>query len=78
MGLPIEYIQTAKERGIKLVYTTHDYFGLCPKVNFIDWENKCCPKVSADRCLQCNKSAPSTIFLRIRNLKFLTYLKKWR
>lgn len=78
MGLPIEYLQIAKERKIKLVYTTHDYFGLCPKVNFMDWNNKLCEMNNAEKCFKCNRNTPSTIFLRIRNLKLLTLLKKWK
>lgn len=34
MGLPIEFIRAAKELKIKIIFTTHDYYGLCPKVNF--------------------------------------------
>lgn len=78
MGLPIEYLQIAKEQGIKLVYTTHDYFGLCPKVNFIDWKDEFCDLPCNEKCLRCNTNAPSTLFLRIRNFKFLTLLKKWK
>lgn len=78
MGLPLEYIQIAKEKKIKLVYTTHDYFGLCPKVNFIDWKNEWCQTACAERCLMCNKTAHSTLYLRIRNMKFLTFLKRWK
>lgn len=32
MGLPIEFLEVLKEKGIKTVYTTHDYYGLCPKM----------------------------------------------
>ena len=28
--------EVAKELSIKIVFTTHDYFGLCPKVNLMD------------------------------------------
>ena len=78
MGLPIEYIQIAKEHKIKLVYTTHDYFGLCPKVNFMDWNNNFCEMNNAEKCFKCNRNAPSTIFIKIRNLKLLTLFKKWK
>ena len=32
MGLHKEFIHAANELGIRTVFTTHDYFGLCPKV----------------------------------------------
>ena len=30
MGLPKEFLKATKDLGIKTIYTTHDYFGLCP------------------------------------------------
>ncbi|MDM8261393.1 glycosyltransferase [Limosilactobacillus vaginalis] len=32
MGLPKEYLEILKEENIKTVFTTHDYYGLCPKM----------------------------------------------
>lgn len=32
MGLPIEFLEVAHENKIKIVYTTHDFYGLCPKM----------------------------------------------
>lgn len=32
MGLPKEYLEVLKEENIKTVFTTHDYYGLCPKM----------------------------------------------
>lgn len=32
MGLPIEYVQLLKKQKIKTIFTTHDYYGLCPKM----------------------------------------------
>lgn len=32
MGLPIEYLEFLKKKEIKTVFTTHDYYGLCPKM----------------------------------------------
>lgn len=32
MGLPIEFLNVLKEEKIRIVYTTHDYYGLCPKM----------------------------------------------
>ena len=33
MGLYKEFLLAAKELNIPIVYTTHDYYGICPKVN---------------------------------------------
>lgn len=33
MGLPLEFLQQAKNEGIRIVYTTHDTFGVWPEPN---------------------------------------------
>lgn len=32
MGLPKEFVEVAQRMKIKIIYTTHDFYGLCPKV----------------------------------------------
>lgn len=32
MGLPIQFLEVLRKKDIKIVYTTHDYYGLCPKM----------------------------------------------
>lgn len=71
MGLPLEYIKEVHERGIRIVYTSHDYFGLCPKVNFINQDGEVCEGASAERCAICNAHAKSVSFLKLRNSKWL-------
>ena len=55
MGMHREMIDAAKKIGIKTLFTTHDYFGICPKANLLCGDkicthpmgkecNKCCPK----------------------------------
>ncbi len=78
MGLPIELLSFFKGKGVKLVYTSHDYFGLCPKVNFIAWNNSLCVFAEADKCAVCNMNSPSASFLRLRNSAFLLLLKNNR
>lgn len=76
MGLPLKYVQIAKEHGIKLVYTTHDYFGICPTVNKVDRSGSFSTTCSGAKCIVCNKGAKSTAFLRLRNMKSTVLLKK--
>lgn len=40
MGLHKEFIHATNELGIRTVFTTHDYFGLCPKVFLANLYNK--------------------------------------
>lgn len=75
MGLPLEYIQIVHDRGIRIVYTSHDYFGLCPKVNFINEDGEVCLGAIADRCAVCNAHAKSAMFLKVRNAKWVVPLK---
>lgn len=75
MGLPLEYLQIVHDQGIRIVYTSHDYFGLCPKVNFINQKGEICLGASADRCAVCNAHAKSAMFLKVRNAKWVVPLK---
>lgn len=76
MGLPLEYLQEAHDRGIRIVYTSHDYFGLCPKVNFINQNGEVCLGASCQRCEVCNANAKSALFLKLRNAKWVVPFKK--
>ena len=75
MGLPLEYLQIVHDLGIRIVYTSHDYFGLCPKVNFINQDGEVCLGASADRCAVCNAHAKSAMFLKVRNAKWVVPFK---
>lgn len=75
MGLPLEFLRIAHDRGIRIIYTSHDYFGLCPKVNFINQNGVVCPGDSAERCAACNVHAKSALFLKVRNAKWVVPLK---
>lgn len=76
MGLPVEFLEVAKEMRIRTVFTSHDYFGLCPKVNFIDNEGHLCEGMDDKRCLTCNNAAWSRSLLWLRNSGIMVILKK--
>lgn len=78
MGLPIEVLQIAKQMGIKTVFTSHDYFGLCPKVNFINSHGVLCSDIDDDKCSICNACAWPRWMLWIRNSKLMILLKKFK
>lgn len=75
MGLPLLFIKIMKDRGIKIVFTSHDYYGLCLKVNFINKSGGICSGANPDKCKKCNHDAKSTLFLRFRNAKFIIPIK---
>ena len=70
MGWPEEALRFFKDKGVEIVYTSHDYFGICPKVNLINKDGELCQGPSPDRCSLCNEGAPSTLFLRLRSSSF--------
>lgn len=59
MGIHKEFFRAAKKLGIYIVYTTHDYFGLCPKVTFFSYGRLCEDDYDCRKCVQCNASALS-------------------
>ncbi|MGL5870732.1 glycosyltransferase, partial [Clostridium chrysemydis] len=75
MGLPKELIRVAKEMNIKTVFTTHDYYGICAKVNLTDCDG------DLKKCKNCNTNAYSMKMINImqsslyRNLKESTIVK---
>ena len=54
MGLPKEFLEIAKQKKVKLIYTTHDYYGLCLKCNFIDSLGRVCMDLDPKKCTKCN------------------------
>lgn len=71
MGFPRRLLKYCREHDVKTVFTTHDYFGLCPKVNFINSQESYCPAPSAAQCAVCNADAPSRYYLLLRNSPIL-------
>lgn len=76
MGLPIEFLEAAHSLKIKIIFTTHDYYGLCLKVNFINEKQNLCNTINAQSCAYCNINSPKTLFLRIRNEHIVLQFKK--
>lgn len=69
IGLPIELLLEAKKLGIKTAFTTHDYFGLCPKIHFYKYDNSICEDYkNGEECVACNYSVQGKNILRKRNL----------
>lgn len=66
MGLPENLLFEAKKRNIRIVFTTHDFFGLCMKCTFIDLKGELCSVPSPERCAWYNQNAKSITFLRFR------------
>ncbi|MBJ8076714.1 glycosyltransferase [Bacillus cereus group sp. N12] len=79
MGMHKEFFEIAKELSIKIIFTTHDYFGLCPKVNLMDAEGKICEDYESGRsCLSCNVNALSIPMIYAMQSYPYRYLKDSR
>lgn len=75
MGLYKELLEVAKDKKIKIVYTTHDYYGLCTKVNFINNKGKLCEERNIENCLECNKTGYNSIMINILQSPMYRFLK---
>ena len=77
MGFPEELLPHLKARGCRIVFSAHDYFGICPRVNFIRTDGSLCPAPTDKACSECNASAPSYRQMQLRSISFLLKIKKY-
>lgn len=55
MGFPKELLFEARKSGIKIIFSTHDYYGICPTINLYNKENKICIDYNeGNECIKCN------------------------
>ncbi|MDU2461175.1 MAG: glycosyltransferase [Clostridium sp.] len=77
MGLPIEFIEAINELEISIVYTTHDYYGICPKVNLVRNNGKRCDNNNDySACYDCCKNGFSYNKIKIMQSKMYRNIKK--
>lgn len=77
MGLHKEFVEICNKLKIKTVFTTHDYFGICPKVNLIDIKLINCNNYkNGERCVCCNQNSFDTKILNKMNLGFYIKLRQ--
>lgn len=86
MGLHKEFIEAAVSLKIRTVFTTHDYFGICPKVTlYRDDGHTCDDDHGCADCIQCNATALSLrkiklmqhpIYRILKNTPFFRYIRE--
>lgn len=75
MGLYKEFLEACNDLSIKKVYTTHDYFGICTKVNFIDYKGELCNERDLNKCVICNCNGYSMKTIKILQCSIYRFLK---
>lgn len=84
MGLPLEFLEVAQSLNIKTVYTTHDFYGLCPKMLKKDPLKELRSRKCTYDCMLCKdgpaikkiKVMQSHTYIRFKNSIFLRILRK--
>jgi glycosyltransferase involved in cell wall biosynthesis len=77
MGIHKEFFLAAKELNIKIIYTSHDYFGICPKVNLIDYNGEICTDFAEGaKCVICNENAYSFPLIYLMQSRIYRTLKE--
>lgn len=75
MGAPIEMLDYLHHEGVKTVFTTHDFYGLCPKMlaknPILELTNSAC----TDDCMVC-KNGPSYMKLLVMQTHFYEHFKE--
>lgn len=59
MGLHKEFVDVSEKLHIRTIFTTHDYFGICPKVTLYRAGAVCGNDHHCEACIQCNCRALS-------------------
>ncbi|WP_172408289.1 glycosyltransferase [Desulfosporosinus sp. FKA] len=75
MGLHKVFFEVTKQLNIRTVFTTHDYYGLCPKVTLFRYGVPCKNDHGCKDCIPCNYSALSIKKIRIMQSPLYRYLK---
>lgn len=84
MGLHKSFLDVAKDKKIRLVFTAHDFFPICPKVTMFRHGAICSSVKSCEECGVCNATALGMNKMRIlqsplyRELKDSFIVKKLR
>ena len=88
MGFHREFFQEIRRRGIPTVYTTHDYYIICPRTSLMDDRGLMCCGPGAEKCAGCNRECTDSRILqyilqsewypKVKDCRILSCLKKKR
>jgi len=84
MGIHKEFFDVAYTLGKRIIFTAHDYFGICPKVTLYRY-GKVCNDLNCENCFQCNRTAlslkkiyimQSPLYRQLKNSSIIKLLRK--
>lgn len=78
MGLHKSFLEAAKNKKIRLVFTAHDFFPICPKVTMFRHGAVCDSAQNCENCGVCNATALSLNKIRILQSPLYRVLKDSR
>lgn len=85
MGLHKSFLMAAKNKGIRIVFTAHDFFPICPKVTMFRKGKICACAQTFTECGACNATAldirkiqilQSPIYRKLKDAKLIKKLRK--
>ena len=76
MGIHKEFFVACRRLRIPIVFTTHDFFGICPKMDLYARDHVC-TDIGSD-CFRCCENAFSEKFLVLQQSDFFRLYKKYR
>lgn len=76
MGLPKEFLDVAKKMSIKLIYTTHDYFGIAPEPTFYFSGRSYDDRNTVEEWAKVSRNAFTTLKLRIFQLRLYPLIRR--
>jgi len=85
MGLPKELLEACRLEGIRTVFTSHDYFGICPKWGLERNGKPCVNDHNCFDCVMCNQRAlslnkvrilQSNVYRMMKNTAFVKTLRR--
>lgn len=84
MGLHKSFILSAKQKSVRIVFTAHDYFPICPRITMFRLGQVCVSAENCKECGQCNVTALSISKIKLlqspiyRTFKDSNIIKKIR
>lgn len=85
MGLPCEMVEAANDLGVRTVFTSHDFFGICPNGSLMQGAELCTDDHNCKDCVICCKDGlsinkikflQSGLYRKIKNSSFLRLIRK--